>query len=153
MLVGPIAAGKSTLFNALFGREAEARKTQALEFEGGGIDTPGEFSSHPRLYTALITTSSDVDTLVYVHPCDEREFRLPPGLLGIYAGKRVVGVITKTDLAECDPDRSEELLRDNGFNGPIFRVSVKNPASIAPLRSYLLEHIPAPHATGRSESS
>ncbi len=140
MLVGPIEAGKSTLFNLLFGRDDEVRKTQALEFEAGGIDTPGEFFSHPRLFNALINTSSDVDTLVYVHPCDEPEFRLPPGLLNVYAGKRLVGVVSKTDRAEGDPDGTERLLRNNGFDGPIFRVSAKDPDSVLPLRSYLLAH-------------
>lgn len=154
MLVGPIDAGKTTLFNALFDRDEEVRKTQALEFEAGGIDTPGEFFSHPRMYSALIATSSETDTLVYVHPCGDREFRLPPGLLNVYAGKRLIGVITKTDLPECDPDWTEKLLRNNGFNGPIFRVSVKDPDSIAPLRSYLLETRPGEtDATARSVSS
>ncbi len=153
MLVGPIEAGKSTLFNALFGRDDAVRKTQALEFEAGGVDTPGEFFCHPRMFTALINTASDVDTLVYVHPCNDQEFRLPPGLLNVYAGKRLVGVITKTDLPDCDPDRTEKLLRNHGFNGQIFRVSARDPASIAPLRSYLLENVPATDANARSVSS
>jgi Ethanolamine utilization protein len=153
MLVGPIEAGKSTLFNALFGRDADVRKTQALEFETGGIDTPGEFFSHPRLYHALITTSNDVDVLVYVHPCNEREFRLPPGLLNVYANKRLVGVISKTDLPECDPDSIEAMLRGNGFSGPIFRISTKDPQSIEPLKIYLLGDAPAGDVTARSVSS
>lgn len=153
MLVGPIGAGKTTLFNALFGRDGEVRKTQAMEFETGGIDTPGEYFSHPRMYSALITTSADVDILVYVHPCGEREFRLPPGLFDVYAGKRLIGVITKTDLPECDADRAEELLRNNGVNGPIFRVSARDPGSVAPLRNYLLGNVTAAAATARSVSS
>lgn len=153
MLVGSLGAGKSTLFKALFGRVEEVRKTQALEFEAGGIDTPGEFLSHPRLYSALIHTSTTVDTIVYVHACGDKEFRFPPGLLSVYAGKRLIGVITKTDLPECDPDRTEELLRTNGFNGPIFRVSAWNPDSLDPLRSFLLVNVSATDATPRSESS
>ena len=140
MLVGPIEAGKTTLFNLLFNRGTDVRKTQALEFEAGNIDTPGEFFSHPRLYHALIDTASNVDTIVYVHPCGEREFRLPPGLLDVYSGKRLIGVVSKTDLAECDPEWTEELLRGNGFSGPIFRVSAKDPESVAPLRQLLLEN-------------
>ena len=150
MLVGPIEAGKSTLFNALFERKEDVRKTQALEFETGGIDTPGEFFSHPRLYHALITTSNDVDTLVYVHPCNERDFRLPPGLLDVYADKRLVGVITKTDLPGCDPDCIEAMLRGNGFRGPIFRVCANDPQSVVPLKTYLLGNAPASDVTARS---
>ncbi|MDR2696473.1 MAG: ethanolamine utilization protein EutP [Deltaproteobacteria bacterium] len=148
MLIGPIGAGKSTLFKALFGREGEVRKTQAVEFDSSGIDTPGEYFSHPRLYHALISTSCNVDTLVYVHPCNEPEHRLPPGLLHVYAGKRLVGAITKTDLPDAKPDRIEDMLRGNGFSGPIFRTSSRDRQSIDSLRAYLLDG--APDAGARS---
>jgi ethanolamine utilization protein EutP len=138
MLLGAVDAGKTTLFNLLYGREENARKTQAIEFEDSGIDTPGEFFSHPRLYHALINTSSDVDVLVYVHSCDDDECRLPPGLLNVYGDKRLVGVITKTDLPGCDLGHAEGMMRRAGVSGPIFRVSNRNPGSIAPLKRYLL---------------
>ena len=150
MLIGPIGAGKSTLFKALFDREEDVRKTQTVEFDSGGIDTPGEYFSHPRLYHALISTSSNVPTLVYVHPCDEPEHRLPPGLLNVYEGKRLVGAITKTDLPDAKPEHIENMLRDNGFNGPIFRTSSRDRQSIESLRAYLLGGSPAPDASVRS---
>jgi ethanolamine utilization protein EutP len=139
MLIGPVGAGKSTLFKALFDREDAVLKTQAVEFEGNGIDTPVEYFSYPRLYHALISTSSNVDTLVYVHPCDEPDHRLPPGIFAIYEGKRVIGAITKTDLPDAKPDQIEEMLRGNGFNGPIFRTSSRDRRSMEPLRAYLLQ--------------
>jgi ethanolamine utilization protein EutP len=142
MLIGPIGAGKSTLFKALFDRDGDVRKTQAVEFENGCIDTPGEYFSHPRLYHALISTSNDVDTLVYVHPCDELEHRMPPGLLNVYAGKRLVGAVTKTDLPGARPERIEAMLRDNGFQGPIFRISSRDRHGMERLRNYLLHDSP-----------
>lgn len=153
MLVGPIEAGKSTLFKALFGHSGDVRKTQALEFETGSVDTPGEFFSHPRMYSALINTSPGVDILVYVHPCGVQECWLPPGLLSVYADKQVVGVITKTDLPDCNPYWTEDLLRSNGLTGPIFHVSCHDPESVAPLRNYLLGTVPATDVTARSMPS
>ena len=150
MLIGPIGAGKSTLFKALFGREEDVRKTQAVEFDSGCIDTPGEYFSHPRLYHALISTSCNVGTLVYVHPCNEPEHRLPPGLLNVYEGKRLVGAITKTDLPDARPDDIEDMLRGNGFSGPIFRTSSRDRQSIDSLRAYLLDGPQAPDANARS---
>lgn len=138
MLIGPIEAGKSTLFKAMFGREGEVRKTQAVEFEAGNIDTPGEYFSHPRLYHALINTASGVDTLVYVHPANVFDCRIPPGLFNIYEGKRLTGVISKVDLPDADPDRVEKLLCDNGLSPPIFRVSKDDPESTEKLKLYLL---------------
>jgi ethanolamine utilization protein EutP len=150
MFIGPIGAGKSTLFKALFDRKEEVRKTQAVEFENGGIDTPGEYFSHPRLYHALLSTAGDVGTLVYVHPCNEPEHRLPPGLLRVYEGKRLVGVLTKTDLPDARPGQVEDMLRGIGFNGPIFHTSSRNRQSIERLRAYLLDGLPKPEADARS---
>lgn len=138
LLAGPIGAGKTTLFNILFGRSEKARKTQAVEYEADiGLDTPGEFFSHPRLYRALINTASDVGTLVYVQAADDFNCRLPPGLLEIYPDKRLVGVITKVDLPDADPERVEALMRNNGVAGPIFRVSSHDRASVMPLKELL----------------
>lgn len=138
MLIGEIEAGKTTLLNALFGKEETARKTQAIEFEGNGMDTPGEYFCHPRLYAALLCSAQDMSTLVYVHPADRDSCRLPPGLLDVYLGKQVIGVITKTDLPEARPDAVEALLRANGIHGSIFRVSASDSGSIAALKEVLL---------------
>lgn len=137
-LVGGVGAGKTTLFNALCGRKEAPRKTQALDFDlCGAMDTPGEFISHPRLYRALITSTDNVDTLVYVHAANERECRLPPGLLDIHSGKRLIGVISKCDLADADPDAAEHLMRRHGIRGDILRITRDDPTSIERLRQVL----------------
>jgi ethanolamine utilization protein EutP len=140
-LVGGVGAGKTTLFNLLIGRKEAPRKTQALDFDlCGAMDTPGEFVSHPRLFRALITSTDDVDTLLYVHPANERECRLPPGLLDIHSGKRLIGVISKCDLADADPDAAERLLRRHGIHGRILRIAQDDPTSIELLRQQLHGH-------------
>ena len=138
MLIGEIEAGKTTLLNALFGKDEEARKTQAIEFEGNGMDTPGEYFSHPRLYSALLCSAQDMSTLVYVHPADRDSCRLPPGFLNLYAGQQVIGVITKTDLPDARPDAVEALLRAHGISGPIYRLSRDDPAALQALKDVLL---------------
>ena len=102
------------------------------------MDTPGEYFSHPRLYSALLSSAPDVETLVYVHPADGEQCRLPPGFLEVYAGKRIVGVITKTDLPDARPEAAEALLRAHGITGPIYRVSPAEPAALSVLRRLLL---------------
>jgi ethanolamine utilization protein EutP len=90
---------------------------------------------------------------VYVHPCNEPEHRLPPGLFHIYEGKRLVGAITKTDLPDGRPDHIEDMLRGNGFSGPIFRVSSRDRQSIERLRAYLLATPSTPDVGVRSARS
>ena len=137
-LIGGVGAGKTTLFNALCGNPEAARKTQALDYgPGGALDTPGEFVSHPRLYRALITSTDDVDTLVYVHSADAMECRLPPGLLDIHAGKRLIAVISKCDLPGVDLPAIERLLRSHGIDGEIVHTASDDPASIERLRALL----------------
>lgn len=138
MLIGEIEAGKTTLLNALFGKDEVARKTQAIEYEGNGMDTPGEYFSHPRMYSALLCSAQDMATLVYVHPADRSTCRLPPGFLEVYAGKNIVGVITKTDLPEARPDAVEAMLREHGIRGEIFRVSRSDGRSLLALKEVLL---------------
>jgi len=138
MLVGPIGAGKTTLFNKLFGKEEVARKTQAMEFEeGSGIDTPGEYFSHPRLYHALITMAADVDRLVYVHPANVLDCRLPYGLLEVYGRKTVDAIVTKMDLPDADFPRVAQMLRDSGVSGQIFPVSTHDPNTVDLIRAHL----------------
>ncbi len=143
MLIGQIGAGKTTLFNSLFGKDEPARKTQVMEFEGDdGIDTPGEYFSHPRMYHALITMSADVDRLMYVHPVDVFECRLPPGLLSVYADKCIDAVVTKMDLPDADLPRVERMLRGAGVRGRIFPVSCSDHLSLQTVRRYLLDGEP-----------
>ncbi|GGY02333.1 EutP/PduV family microcompartment system protein [Paludibacterium paludis] len=137
-LVGPVEAGKSTLFRALHGDDGEVRKTQAVEYDTEGcIDTPGEFFCHPRLHHALINSTADCDLLIYVHPANDMECRLPPGLLDVYAQRRLVTVISKTDLPDARPDAVEAMLRDQGIGGEILRVSGLEPDSVAALKTRL----------------
>ena len=144
MLIGEIGAGKTTLFNLLFDRDELARKTQVMEFEGDtGIDTPGEYFSHPRMYHALITMAADVDRLVYVHPADVFECRLPYGLLDVYANKRIDAIVTKMDLPGADLARVVTLLRAKGIHGEIFPLSNSDVNAIETVRRHLLTSEPS----------
>jgi ethanolamine utilization protein EutP len=140
MLIGQIGAGKTTLFNRLFGKDEEARKTQVMEFEGSsGIDTPGEYFSHPRLYHTLITMAAEVQRLVYVHPADVLDCRLPHGLLDVYAGKTIDAIVTKMDLPGADLEQVTHLLREAGITGQIFPVSYTDQVAMERLRAHLLQ--------------
>lgn len=138
VVVGAVNAGKTSLLGALYGRKEKVCKTQAVEWgKRGGIDTPGEFLSHPRFFHALIVTATEADILLYVHAANDREYRFPPGLLNIYENKPVIGVVTKIDAPDADVEYVEQLLRRHGLDGPIFQVNTADPISLDPLRIFL----------------
>ncbi|MGK0738028.1 EutP/PduV family microcompartment system protein [Yokenella regensburgei] len=136
--VGMVGAGKTTLFNALQGNYSTAIKTQAVEFnDAGDIDTPGEYFSHPRWFQALITSLQDVDLIIYIHAANEKENRLPSGLLNIGGNKRHIAVISKIDAPDANVDETRELLLSIGFQEPIFALNCRSRESIQPLMDYL----------------
>jgi len=140
VIVGTVGAGKSTLFNALRGIKKEAEKTQSVEYDSsGGIDTPGEFLCFPHLLPALLSTTTESCTILYVHAADDMECHLPDGIFAVYPHCRVAVVITKIDLPQASPDLVEEMLRSHGLAGPIFRVGKNVQDDFMTLKSWLYE--------------
>ena len=138
VFVGSVGAGKTSLFNALNNEYGLAMKTQAIAFdEQGGVDTPGEFFNHPRLYSALISTTTEAKTIIYVHAADDHIWRMPVGLLNVYQNKTVIAVITKIDLPNVDVTAIKDMLMAHGLNGPIFEVCTQNPDSVQALAEFL----------------
>ncbi|MTJ79919.1 MAG: EutP/PduV family microcompartment system protein [Telmatospirillum sp.] len=138
ILVGAVGAGKTTLFNALQGDYSLARKTQAIEFGNfGDVDTPGEYFSHPRLYHALINTLIDCDVLVYVHAANDRECRIPVGLLDVYHLTHKIPVITKTDLPDADVEGVKAMLETAGFSESCFALNCHDPKDVEGFKAFL----------------
>lgn len=140
ILIGQIGAGKTTLFNLIEGGGEAALKTQALSFGSAGIDTPGEYLAHPRMYHALITTSADVDHLIYVHAANDLCSILPPGFFDIYGPKKIDAVITKIDASDADVNKVKRLLEVGNFKGRVFEVSKDDEKSVDEFKFYLNGH-------------
>lgn len=140
ILIGSVDAGKTSLFNALLGIEEEARKTQALVYDDqNSIDTPGEYFDNPKFYSFLICSMMDIDTIIYVHPCNNNGRKLPHGLFKIYGEKNIIGVITKVDEPDANVDEVRQLMNDYGITEDIFEVSIYDKASVKKLKDYLCE--------------
>ncbi|TGD03724.1 ethanolamine utilization protein EutP, partial [Salmonella enterica subsp. enterica serovar Wilhelmsburg] len=120
------------------GKYSRARKTQAVEFtDPRDIDTPGEYFSHPRWYHALITTLQDVDTLIYVHAANDKESRLPAGLLDVGTRNRHIAVISKTDIPYADVAATRQLLCEIGIRAPRIEVNGHGPRRVGQWVAYL----------------
>lgn len=122
MLIGAIRAGKSTLTNALLGREVEAFKTQTLNYYDWIVDTPGEYTENPMFYRNIMATALEVTHVLYIQDATSEKLIFPPGFsLGI--PKLPIGVITKCDMPEADQQRALGMLETVISKGPVVMTS------------------------------
>ena len=99
MVIGPVSAGKSTLLAALGLGPKEIRKTEALVYNKSlSIDTPGEMLAIPRFYNALILNSSRAYAVLMVMNGQNPIWL--PSKIALALKAKVVGVVTKIDLAD-----------------------------------------------------
>ena len=80
-----------------------------------------------------------MDTLIYVHAANDKESRLPAGLLDIGTSKRQIAAISKTDMPDADVAATRRLLHAMGFQEPIFELNGHDPQSVQHLVDYLTE--------------
>ena len=110
MLIGPSAAGKTTLIQRLIDEEIKYDKTQAVEYIGNFIDTPGEYMQQRGYWGSLTITSHDADIIGLVQDSSSE------------VEKPVVGVITKIDKDDSNPKQARSYLELAGCT-TIFEVS------------------------------
>jgi len=127
MLIGATASGKTTLYQRLFGLPIGYAKTQALEFNGQIVDTPGEYLENRNYYSALLVTSMDVDYVALVMDCTDTQTVYPPGFTRMFT-RPTIGIVTKTDLLPagdtgCYAEHSlklagvDKLIRTSSYSG------------------------------------
>lgn len=122
LLLGSVGCGKTTLMQRLKNLEIDYHKTQFVHDDGEFIDTPGEYLDLRHFRHALQLHSNVVDAVVFVHSATESRLRLPPGFVS-YFTKPVIGVVSKTDIADTEGiERAERYLRLAGIT-KIFKLS------------------------------
>ena len=135
MLIGESGVGKTTLIQVLTGATFAAKKTQAVEFCGRFIDTPGEFLENRRFYPALITSSVDCDVVVMVQDATRNNSLFPPQFSTIFT-RKVIGIVTKVDVEGCNVSLAERFLANAGVK-EIVRVSSKTNVGLSELQEIL----------------
>ena len=110
MVTGAVGAGKSTLLHTLF-ENGPVTKTQSLEYTHNAIDTPGEFTAHPFLKSALFATALEADLVIFIQDATSGYRQFPPGFATGFP-KPSIGVVTKIDSEKADIERAKEILRD-----------------------------------------
>ncbi|WP_291292270.1 EutP/PduV family microcompartment system protein [Enterococcus sp.] len=139
IFMGAIGCGKTTLCQALQGKELHYDKTQAVEFHAEMIDTPGEFILHRQYYNALNVTAAEADVIGLVQSASETEQIFSPGFGSIFP-KKVIGILTKVDLVK-EPNqlaRVRQQLKNAGAT-KVFEVSSVEKTGLQDLINYLEE--------------
>lgn len=113
ILMGKSGCGKTTLMQRLQNQALSYRKTQAADFSGQFIDTPGEYLEMRSLYRALITLACEADIVGLLQDADNELCWFPQGFAATFP-KPIVGIVTKADLPGADPERAARYLREAG---------------------------------------
>lgn len=137
VFIGTVGCGKTTLGQAIHGDEIHYKKTQAVEIIGREIlDLPGEFLERVDRRGALMMSTIDAEVIVFIESATETRAMFPPEYAGCFA-KDVIGVITKTDLADEEQlAYAEKKLRLAGARR-IFKVSSITGDGLEELVDYL----------------
>lgn len=136
LLVGRPGSGKTSLVQVFHKLDLVYKKTQAITYNGMFVDSPGEFLENRRLHSALLTSSLRCDIVGLVQDSTSRNSLYPPKFAQMF-NKPVVGIVTKVDKAESDPEKAERFLTIAGVE-EFVRTSAVDKIGIEPLSLYLL---------------
>lgn len=102
MLIGRVAAGKTTFCQHINQEDLIYHKTQTIQIVNDYIiDTPGEYLERVRMRGALTVVSADADIIILVQDATEDGTMFSPAYAGQFA-KPVIGIVTKEDLATSE---------------------------------------------------
>lgn len=135
ILVGRSGAGKTSLIQAMKGEEIHYHKTQYVDHESCVIDTPGEYAETKGLGNALALYSYEADIVGLLVSATEPYSLFPPNITCM-ANREVIGIVTKKDHKNADPERAERWLRLAGCE-KVFWVSSVTGDGIQELLAYL----------------
>ena len=135
MLIGRVAAGKTTLTQALRGEEIKYYKTQYVYYHDTVIDTPGEYTERRETSGALALYAYEADIVGLVLSANEPYSIFSPCLTSM-VNREVIGIISGIDKPDARPDLVENWLRLAGCK-TIFRVSSYTGEGIDEILEYL----------------
>lgn len=137
ILIGRVAAGKTTLTQALNGEKIHYYKTQYINYLDSIIDTPGEYTELRQTSGALALYAYEADVVGLVLSANEPYSIFSPCITSL-VNREVVGIITGIDKPDANPERVARWLRLAGCK-KIFPVSAYTGEGIEALLDFLAE--------------
>ena len=135
ILIGRVAAGKTTLTQALRGEEIHYFKTQYINYLDTIIDTPGEYTELRQTSGALALYAYEADVVGLVLSANEPYSIFSPCITSL-VNREVVGIISGIDKPDANVERVERWLRLAGCK-KIFPVSAITGEGLSDILAYL----------------
>lgn len=135
ILIGRVAAGKTTLTQALKGEELHYCKTQYIYYEDTIIDTPGEYTEVHSLGAALALYAYEADVVGLVISANEPFSVFPPNITCL-VNRDVIGIITGIDKPDANVPLVERWLRLSGCQ-KLFYISSYTGEGVSDIIAYL----------------
>ncbi|PVZ67766.1 EutP/PduV family microcompartment system protein [Pelagibaculum spongiae] len=136
MLIGATSAGKTTLIQAMHNQPLQYRKTQAMDYLKEVLDTPGEYLENPRFYSALMTAGMDYQVICLVHDASRDDTHFPPGFASMFGDREIIGIVTKCDMENANPQYSIDTLVQAGAS-KVFQVSATSGEGLTELWDFI----------------
>ena len=137
ILIGRSEAGKTTLTQALKGETITYQKTQYINYYDVIIDTPGEYAQTAKLGRALALYSYEAAVVGLLLAANEPYSLYPPNITCM-VNREVIGIVTKIDREDADPEQAARWLRLTGCK-KIFFVNSRASEGVAEILEYLSE--------------
>lgn len=144
ILIGRVAAGKTTLTQALKGEQLHYCKTQYIYYHDTIIDTPGEYTEVHALGAALALYSYEADIVGIVISANEPFCVFSPGIASL-VNREVVGIVTGIDKPDANVPTVTRWLKLCGCE-KIFYISSYTGEGLEDIIAYLREPGDAPDA-------
>ena len=137
VFMGRSEAGKTTLTQALKGEKIEYHKTQYINHFDVIIDTPGEYAQTKTLGHALALYAYEADVVGLLVSATEPYCLFPPCCTAM-ANREVIGIVTKVDEKDANPEQAKSWLMLAGCK-KIFFVNSKSGEGVPEILEYLKE--------------
>ena len=113
ILIGRVAAGKTTLTQALRGEEIHYYKTQYINYLDSVIDTPGEYKELRQTSGAHALYAYEADVVGLVLSANEPYSIFSPCITSL-VNREVIGIISGIDKPDANVPLAELWLKNCG---------------------------------------
>ena len=144
ILTGRVAAGKTTLTQALKGEQLHYCKTQYINYYDTIIDTPGEYTEIRTLGAALALYAYEADIVGIVISANEPFCVFSPNITCM-VNREVIGIVTGIDKPDANVPQVTRWLRLCGRE-KIFYISSYTGEGLEDIIAYLREPSDQPDA-------